>query len=402
MIMRYTFVLLFVVLGFLDASAQSTVETPSKNLIPDTIQSKKMEAAPIPETESLEEMKRATPQAKKAKFAESNSATPQTNSTDSETLSTNKTAFYYQTFQNNYSASKTQNFQRTPTPSMQSKMEESAIFFQNTFPGSFEANFFGYRASNYNLEKINQLETASKLQPENNDVRTELVLANVIINDNEQVDSLTQKLIDSGKYTVGELNYSTDLINSIPENSTLVVHGITELIPTVYTRNQMNRYDLQIISIDLMQSSQYRTSIEGLGYYIPKQTVVDTNFFVNFVQNNTQKNLFISMSFPKSYFQSIAPDLVVYGLSFGYQVMGYDPFNWNLNVYNQLWDKELLQKKQDARSDQLAANYLPCLMNLEKQFGLLNRLNHQIEVQQLILRIAERSQRTKQLNQISR
>lgn len=396
--MRLFFVVLFYVFGTLALHAQQGLNNTTP--VPDSVKSVPAIPSSAESKDEAPATKATTVSSKKSKLDDLNSVEKTNALKETETLSSQKNQ-YATSFQGNLKASKMQSFQRTPTPGMQTQMQEATTFFQTINPEGYEANLFYYQEGNYNLDRISSLEAAAKLQPENNEVRTELLLANVILNNNEQADSLAKKLIESGKYSSGELVYSADLINSIPENSTLLVHGTTELIPAIYTRNQLKRYDLNIISIDLLQSPQYQLNVTNQGFNIPETSAIDTNFVKQFIIQNEQRNLFISMSFPRPYLQPIVSELVVYGLSFGYRIQGIDPFNWNLNVYNQLWNKQTLSQKQENRSDQLAANYLPCLLNLEKQFALLNRTADQQAVHALIQEIAVRAQRTKQMNQIS-
>ena len=123
-------------------------------------------------------------------------------------------------------------------------------------------------------------------------------------------------MIAQNKITGGLLTYAADLVNSVPSNGTLLLHGYTELIPVNYEKNTLGRTDLELISVDLMQSPDYQASLESRGYVMPNSTFIDTTFVQTFCALNVSKNIYLSMSFPKEYFQGISSSLNTAGLTF--------------------------------------------------------------------------------------
>lgn len=404
--MRVFACFLFLLLSTLQVKAQSVVNnnnTANKAITPDTLKVKVLPAenAPALEIEEIEvKAKQSDEKSKRATTTSGWMDEPATTTGDTQIQQT-QNSYYFSNFQSNYLQTKNNPAQRSPTMPAQKQMNESARYFNRVMPGSFEANFLTYRAGNYDLKFLPELNKAAELQPQNTEVQLEQGLAGVILNDMEQVDAISVQLVKEGYFSNGVMSYSRDLVQSIPENSSLLVHGTSELLPVVYERNTLKRNDLQVISLDLLQSEQYRQQLTGLGYQLPESSVIDTAYTQSFCELNTHKNLFLSMSFPKTYLQPLSQDLVVYGLSFGYKTSGTDAYNWNLNLYKFVWNKEQLGQSQDRRSDALSANYLPCLVNLQKQFEWYNRTSDQEAITLLIQQIAARSQKMRQLKSIT-
>lgn len=403
--MRVFTCFLFLVLNTLQVKAQNVLNnTNNKTVTPDTVKvitPPGKSAEPTLETEEIEtKAGRVNEKRKRATTTSGWMDEPATTTSDTQ-IQANQNTYYFSNFQSNYLQTKNNPIQRSPSAPAQKQMNEAVGYFNQVMPGSFEANFLTYRAGNYDLRFLPELNKASELQPQNTDVQLEQGLAGIILNDMEQVDSISLKLVKEGYFSNGVMSYSRDLVQSIPENSSLLVHGTSELLPVVYERNTLKRNDLQVISLDLLQSEQYQQQLSGLGYQLPSSTIVDTAYTQSFCELNAHKNLFLSMSFPKAYLQPLSQDLVVYGLSFGYKPSGTDAYNWNLNLYKFVWNKEQLGQSQDQRSDALSANYLPCLVNLQKQFELYNRTSDREAITLLIQQIAARSQKMRQLKSIT-
>ncbi|MNE43424.1 hypothetical protein D3C80_1375980 [compost metagenome] len=210
-------------------------------------------------------------------------------------------------------------------------------------------------------------------------------------------------MISQNKITTGVLDYATDLVNSVPSNGTLLLHGYTELIPANFEKNNLNRSDIELISVDLMQSVDYQQNLSAKGFVMPNSTYIDTAFVQEFCSLNVSKNIYLSMSFPKEYFQGISGSLNPVGLTFGYKLKSHFDYNaWNSNLIQSVWQKNKLGISQDVQSDALSANYLPALISIERLYQEYNKTEEAKEMSALILNVATRARKTGQLSKIKR
>lgn len=311
-----------------------------------------------------------------------------------------KTAKYQ--FETNYSNSKHQLTRRSADPEELKNMKQSAQLYANMLPGSFEKHFYTYLLSKYDPNQFSELQQAAQLEPAKTEVQQELVAFGVAVNNQNLADSVTREMIAQNKITDGLLSYATDMVNSVPASGTLLLHGYTELIPVNYEKNTLGRDDLQLISVDLMQSPDYQASLASKGYVMPNSTFVDTAFVQNFCALNVSKNLYISMSFPKEYFQGMSSSLHPVGLTFAYDQSTLDYNAWNISLIETKWKTRELGIGKDQQSDALSANYLPTLLSVSRLYEEYNKTEEVKEMNYIIMSVATRARKTGQLSKIKR
>ncbi|WP_341904499.1 hypothetical protein [Fluviicola taffensis] len=305
-------------------------------------------------------------------------------------------------FESNYSNSKHQLTRRSASPEELLKMKQSAQIYANMLPGSFEKHFYTYLLSKYDPKQFPELQQAAKLEPAKTEVQQELVAYGIAVNNQVLADSVTREMIGQNKISNGLLSYATDLVNSVPASGTLLLHGYTELIPVNYEKNTLGRGDLELISVDLLQSLDYQASLTSRGYIMPNSTFVDTAFVQNFCALNVSKNLYVSMSFPKEYFQGMSSALNPVGLTFAYDQSTMDYNAWNISLVETKWKTPELGIGRDQQSDALSANYLPTLLSVSRLYEEYNKTEDVKEINHIIMSVATRARKTGQLSKIKR
>lgn len=305
-------------------------------------------------------------------------------------------------FESNYKDSKHQLYRRSASNLELSNMKKSALLYTQMLPGSFENYFYTYLLNKYDPKHFPELQQAARLNPEHTEVQQELAAYGVAVNDQELTDSVAREMIAQNKITPGLLTYSTDLINSVPANGTLLLHGYTELIPAYYEMNTMGRTDLELISVDLMQSPDYQANLAAKGFVIPGSLFVDTAFVQAFCSMNVSRNIYLSMSFPKEYFQGMSQSLSPVGLTFAYNQNNLDQNAWNTSLIQNSWKKAELGTAKDPVSDALSANYLPTLISIQKMYEAYNQTENAREISNIIMNVAIRARKTAQLSKIQR
>lgn len=406
--MRYFTFFVLISFSALSAYAQSQEKIPQQNTNTTTINSNATTTQQkisvndsVFTTPELEEVQIQSKKSKTYKEVSRSQSEIEQKNLDFKASSQQLQSAKYQ-FETNYSNSRHQLYRRSPSALEFSNMRQSAQLYANTLPGSFENHFYNYLINKYNPQQFPELKKAASMNPNQTEVQQELAVYGIATNNRELSDSVTLQMINQNKITEGVMTYAADLVNSVPANGTLLLHGYTELIPANYQVNLQKRTDLKLISVDLMQSPAYQENLSSNGFILPRSTYVDTTFVQEFCSLNTSRNIYLSMSFPKEYLQGISQSLSPVGLTFAYKSTLPDRDAWNMNLVQSVWKKDLLGISRDAQSDALSANYLPTLISIEQLYREYNRSEDAKEMSQLILSVATRAGKTGQLSKIKR
>ncbi len=306
-------------------------------------------------------------------------------------------------FESSYSNSRHQLTRRSASPEEVFNMKQGAQLYANMLPGSFEKHFYTYLLSKYDPKQFPELQQAAKLEPNRTEVQQELAVYGVAVNNQQLADSVALEMIAQNKISGGLLSYAEDMVNSVPTNGTLLLHGYTELIPVNYEVNSLGRTDIQLISVDLMQSQTYQASLTAQGFVMPASSFVDTTFVQTFCALNSSKNIYMSMSFPKEYFRGMTSSLNTVGLTFAYdQSTSFDYNAWNISLVETKWKKYEIGLGKDQQSDALSANYLPALISVARLYEEYNKTEDAKEINHIIMSVATRARKTGQLSKIKR
>ena len=301
--------------------------------------------------------------------------------------STNYKAVYQQSTHNKSS--------RSATPTQQKQMNSSLGYMNTLAPTAFETNLYNYVNGRYDSDSATYLLKAAELEPNDPLVRKQLSAYYIIEEQPILADSVTQTLFTDGTYCQGMNWYAEDLSYSVPTTNTVIVHGIDDLLPlaqvqTLAKTQADGNSTFEIVSLELLQSKDYRKSLEALGYNIPESKIVDTAFLFEFVQLNPDKNIQLSMTLPKEYLAKFMPNLYPMGLTFVLEKSD------ELNEFNaQLWEKEWnvgnLAHGTNDWSDNLTKNYLPTLYTLQKYYQSAGKTEEVEKIQQVIDAISTRN-----------
>lgn len=287
-------------------------------------------------------------------------------------------------FSNSYSSSDLQRTSRSPSDLQQLQMDQAVNYFEVNAPGSFESHYFKYVAGNYNTDLYPDLKAAEQLRPQNSDVHVQMAGYFMIENDVDSALIYMNKLKESNRLTSDVVAYAGDILRSAPENGTLITHGFDDSYGSYYAQNSDGvRSDVTLVSLDFLQSDTYQEELEAKGFELPKSDVVDVDYLTEFCVLNVDKNLSISMTTPKEYFQAIQDKLYVAGLVFEYHEDDFNNFQRNDFLWNNSMKKTVITHPTDEKAKQLSANYLPMLLHLRRAYratGDNEKLNEVDEV----------------------
>ena len=282
-------------------------------------------------------------------------------------------------------------YSRSASPAEQKVMDESLKEMESVAPNTYETNLYNYVAGHYDLSRDSSLFRAAELQPESQEVRQQLGVYYFMKNDLEAADSVTTTLLTAGTFCTGQMNYSEDLYHSIQSNSTLIVHGFTDLLPIVHQMNtDQSGKTVEIVSLDLLQSDDYKASLSEKGFVFPESKVIDTAFLYEFVRLNADKNIQLSLTLPKEYFQKFLPDLYPVGLTFVVNKRPEDE-EANVELWQKEWDKNILLNGSKDWSDIWSGNYLPALMVLKKHYEANGNTTEVKKINEVIVAVSKRS-----------
>lgn len=274
-------------------------------------------------------------------------------------------------FSSTYSISDMQRTSRSPSDLQQIQMDQAVSYFEVNAPGSFESHYFKYVAGNYNTDLFPDLKAAEQLRPQNADVHVQMAGYYMIENKVDSALIYMEKLKESDRLSDNVVAYAGDILRSAPEGGTLITHGFDDSYGSFYAQNSVGvRSDVTLVSLDFLQSDAYKEELKTKGFELPESEVVDVNYLAEFCVLNVDKNLSISMTTPKEYFQAIQDKLYVAGLVFEYHEDAYNNFARNDFLWNNSMEKSVIVNPTDEKGKQLSANYLPMLLHLRRAYQL--------------------------------
>lgn len=292
--------------------------------------------------------------------------------------------------------------QRTPTIEQQTQMNAALDQLEGSAPESFEFNFFKYQSGNYNTELIDYLNKAEKLKPNNSDVHIQKAAYHWTMSDSTSTGVYLKKLTSASRISSEMVDYSEDMLLSVPQNGTLITHGIEDTYGAMSNQfNSKSRKDVTIISLEVLQSPQMKSLLIKRGYKMPASKTIDVHFLKEFCQLNKTKGITISMTVPKEYLAGISDKLYVAGLVFEYkEEKGYNNFVRNDELWREKLKKKLINNVKTDKGRQLSANYLPMLLQLSKTYGDLNEPKKKNEVDEAMDKVAVQCNKYEQVKKL--
>jgi len=404
----YRLLFLFILISALPAAAQSensnvrpatnTVNSTNSNQnysIPDTTRLEFYKLEEMEETEVTKEISTKASRADKKQLEKNNSTDLQQSSVSIPISDTpaSSSLMMQQQFESNQVNSSRQYSRRSASPIEQMNMDQSVQYYQAVQPESFETHFYTYLAGHYNVDLYPELEAAALLAPENTEVKKQEAAYFIINSETPAALVKIGELVEENIITKGQLAYANDLLVSGQEtNAIIVTHGFEDMLSAYYVQNQLGvRPDVQLLSLDFMQSEKYRSDRAGEGLVLPESEVIDTAYLANLCASNADRNLQLSLTLPKDYLLGMKEKLYPVGLTFMYSETPVDNFSENSDLWYSSMKKELVSKPMNDSGDKWSANYLPMIVTLRKQLVLLNETGKVKELDKIILDLGARN-----------
>lgn len=286
---------------------------------------------------------------------------------------------------------------KTPTPDQFQKLNYELIKIKNANQNAFEYHLYYYKVGNYDFDRIHDLKMAEKLQPNHPEVLKSLSAYHYIMDDEK---SLKNQLIqmDAAKHFASELtSFANDVLKSLPKNAVLITHGDDDTYPLLIEQYiNSTRKDVQIISLDHLQSKTYREKLNQEGFKLPRGEIINTSYFKEFVLLN-EKDLIIATSVPKTYLETIKDKIHVEGLGLSIEN---NTQSSSGKRQAQLYDntiKKALQEKLDHKYGKIISNYLPFLFEVRNYWIDQGNTSKIKEVEADIIEIGKLSNKLEQV-----
>lgn len=308
-----------------------------------------------------------------------------------------------QQFQTNQLNSTHQYNRRSASGYEQMNMDASVGYYKTRDPNAFETHFYTWLAGHYNTDLYPDLKAAAQQNPENTDVKKQLAAYQIITNNPLQAVALIQELVSRGMISAGQLAYANDLLVSGDTGSIVVTHGFDDLFAAYYVQQTNHvRPDVQLLSLDFMQSAAYRSGWMNRGLALPGSETIDTAYLAELCELNPEQTLQLSMTLPKAYFTGIKDRLYPVGLTFRYSELPVDNYDSNYRLWSSAMNLKLVRQSSNDSGDNWCTNYLPMLVTLRKQLELQNRQEEVQELNKEILGIGIRTNTTNQVKKYTK
>jgi hypothetical protein len=292
--------------------------------------------------------------------------------------------------------------QKTPTSKQVQKLNYELVKIKNANPNAFEYYLYNYKIGNYDFERIEDLKMAAKLQPNHPEVVKSLSAFFYIQGDTELLMQQLSKM-NTGKHFSSELSsFAEDVLKSMPAKAILITHGEDDTYPLLIEQFiNKTRQDVKIISLDHLQSEDYRNKLKKEGVDLPAGQNINTLFFEQLVSKNSEK-VIVATSLPKSYLNTISNSISVEGLGF--------KISSNLNttshqkklvsIYDEHINEALNQKIASSGNNKLLSNYLPFLFEIRNYWISKDNKNKLEQIDSQILSIGRQTNKLDQILQI--
>ncbi|HLW30355.1 MAG TPA: hypothetical protein VKX29_05820 [Brumimicrobium sp.] len=288
---------------------------------------------------------------------------------------------------------------KSPTQLELQKMQSDLEVLKVVNSKSFEYNLLNYQVGNYDFSRIESLKAAERLQPNHAIVLKELSAYSYIKNDVVSLKKYLNKLSSQQFFSKDLQLYAESTLLSLPVNSVLVTHGDQDTYPLLIQQKLKNtRLDLEIISLDHLQSDDYRKRMKMNGFLFPESDYIDVQFFKAFMHLNRNKNIVVASSVPRSYLSNVDGDMKTVGIGIAFQ--GFDQYGdkENVKLYEKTMKLLIEQHIQISKDKGLLGNYLPFLFSVRNNYISNNELDKITEIESVILQIAELSNKYQQVN----
>jgi formylglycine-generating enzyme required for sulfatase activity len=205
-----------------------------------------------------------------------------------------------------------------PTASLESIIKDMDVHI----PGTFEACYANGLLNEYSTRSFNYFQKAFDINPANQLTFGPLMIHYELQNNQEKKHEMALKILNSGYYPEGLLQYNYNVLMSVESNGILFTKGENTTIPAWILQDAMNiRPDVKILNIDLLKDPEYIERVLA-GFNIPSMNSENINddelpseLLSKLPEWNKDKQFYYALTIPKDILQNKMQELYIVGLA---------------------------------------------------------------------------------------
>jgi formylglycine-generating enzyme required for sulfatase activity len=266
-------------------------------------------------------------------------------------------------------------------------------------PNTFEYYLIHGWHAGFGVEATDYLTTAYGMRPEHSGSYGLLMLASEFQGDKENRKLYAKKMHEAGILSTSLLSYSYNVLMSVEPNSVLFTEGDNTTLPLLALQDVWNvRPDVTVLNLDMISYPDYRKSkLDGAGLMLT--TLTETNSELKQLvcaalsTENTKRNFYYALTVSKENIADLKDQLYVVGLASQLSSIRID----NISLIKDNLEKRFLMDyltvdfngaSQFDAGNVLSSNYLVPLLLLYEHYEKIGEEEKQIELQELIFKIA--------------
>jgi hypothetical protein len=267
-------------------------------------------------------------------------------------------------------------------------LEDILSLMENNIKGTWAWHVANYLHLEKRDEGWTHLREAQAIRPDEPDLLDDLLAMHEIQGNTTEARRVARKMAQCGVVSDSELEYNRNVLNSLEKNALLITNGFADTYPLYILQYDKGlRSDVQIISLEWMMSSQYRTRA-GNALGIPLQTITPSAEFITaaIMSANPQRPVYLALTIPPVELKKYGGQLYCTGLALKKSAVTVG----NMETLRGNWEK-LFLRKHLLEPDPLNRNYLVPLVLLYDHYQTTGNTKKAEEIKELAGKIASLS-----------
>lgn len=277
---------------------------------------------------------------------------------------------------------------REVSSSKKKGLEEILSLMEKNIKGTWAWHVANYLHLEKRDEGWTHLREAQAIRPDEPELLDDLLAMHEIQGNTAEAKKVAKKMAQSGVLSGSELEYNRNVLNSLEKNAILLTNGFVDTYPLYILQYDKGlRNDVQIVSLEWMKSSQYRTKAGNL-LGIPLQAInpVPEFMIAAIMAANPQRPLYLGLTIPPDELKKYGGQLYCTGLAMKKSAVAVG----NMETLRENWEK-LFARKHVLEADPLNRNYLVPLVLLHDHYQATGNTKKAEEIKELAGKIASLS-----------
>lgn len=269
-------------------------------------------------------------------------------------------------------------------------------------PETFEGNHLYWWQQGLGSNKVEYLEKAHKISPNDPRAFDDLLINYELKRNKEGVKNICNKMYDGNELAPSILNWGYNLLSGLDKNAVIFTHGDNDTYALWIIQNaKEHRKDVTVINTSLILLDEYRKHItDELGLpeiELEKTAEGQMNVCKAILTNDKDVPVYVAVTAISQFSEpSIKENLYLTGLAYKYCKTSFN----NMGTIQRNFEKRYLLDHLKVNfgyhlGNDVARNieglYLPSLIKLYKHYSESENLSRKAEVEELIIRISERT-----------